>query len=111
MACHADETFHPVVVDAMLEVGIDLLNAKPRRLTADLAQGAELLITMGCGDDCPYVPGLRRDDWPLPEPKGQGLDPVRKTREEIRARVLDLLVKENVLGANNCRSKERHSGL
>ncbi len=92
------EHVHPVVVDAMLEVGIDLRNAKPQRLTAELAQGAELLITMGCGDDCPYVPGLRRDDWPLPDPKGQGLDSVRKTREEIRARVLDLLVKENVLG-------------
>lgn len=93
------EHVHPVVVDAMLEVGIDLRNAKPQRLTAELARGAELLITMGCGDDCPYVPGLRRDDWPLPDPKGQGLDSVRKTREEIRARVLDLLAKENVLGA------------
>lgn len=89
---------HPVVVDAMLEVGIDLRNATPQRLTAELAQGAELLITMGCGDDCPYVPGLRRDDWPLPDPKGQGIDAVRKTREEIRMRVLDLLTKEKVLG-------------
>ncbi len=92
------EHVHPVVVDAMLEVGIDLRNAKPQRLTAELAREAELLITMGCGDDCPYVPGLRRDDWPLPDPKGQGLDAVRKTREEIRARVLDLLVKEKALG-------------
>ncbi len=91
------EHVHPVVVDAMLEVGIDLRNATPQRLTAELAQGAELLITMGCGDDCPYVPGLRRDDWPLPDPKGQGIDAVRKTREEIRARVLDLLTKEKVL--------------
>lgn len=93
------EQVHPVVVDAMLEVGIDLRHAKPQRLTAELAQGAELLITMGCGDDCPYVPGLRRDDWPLPDPKGQGIDAVRKTREEIRGRVLDLLVKEKVLGS------------
>jgi arsenate reductase (thioredoxin) len=91
------ERVHPVVVDAMLEVGIDLRNAKPQRLTAELAREAELLITMGCGDDCPYIQGLRRDDWPLPDPKGQGLDSVRKTREEIRTRVLDLLIKEKVL--------------
>jgi arsenate reductase len=91
------EHVHPVVVDAMLEVGIDLRNAKPQRLTAELAREAELLITMGCGDECPYIPGLRRDDWPLPDPKGQGLDSVRKTREEIRVRVLDLLIKEKVL--------------
>ncbi len=95
------EHVHPVVVDAMLEVGIDLRNAKPQRLTAELAREAQLLITMGCGDDCPYIPGLRRDDWPLPDPKGQGLDSVRKTREEIRARVLDLLAKEKVLGSGH----------
>jgi protein-tyrosine-phosphatase len=93
------EHVHPVVVEAMLEVGIDLRHAQPQRLTAELAQGAELLVTMGCGDDCPYVPGLRRDDWPLPDPKGQGIDAVRKTREEIRGRVLDLLAKEKVLGS------------
>lgn len=92
------EHVHPVVVDAMLEVGIDLRDASPQRLTPELAQEAELLITMGCGDDCPFIPGLRRDDWPLPDPKGQGLDSVRKTREEIRNRVLDLVVKEKVLG-------------
>ncbi len=88
------ERVHPVVVEAMLEVGIDLRNAKPQRLTAELAQGAEMLITMGCGDDCPYLPGLRRDDWPLPDPKDQGIDSVRNTREEIRERVLGLLARE-----------------
>jgi arsenate reductase (thioredoxin) len=87
---------HPVVVDAMLEVGIDLRGATPQKLTPELAQEAEMLITMGCGDDCPYIPGLRRDDWPLPDPKGQGIDSVRKTREEIRARVLELLARENL---------------
>jgi len=94
---HPAEQVHPVVVEAMLEVGIDLRSAKPQKLTPELAKGAELLITMGCGDECPYVPGLRRDDWPLPDPKGQGIDSVRKTREEIRTRVLALLAKEQIL--------------
>jgi arsenate reductase (thioredoxin) len=90
------EHVHPVVAEAMLEVGIDLRNAKPQKLTPELAQGAAMLITMGCGDDCPYVPGLRRDDWPLPDPKGQGIAAVRQTREEIRARVLELLSRESL---------------
>jgi protein-tyrosine-phosphatase len=81
----------------MLEVGIDLRGAKPQKLTHELAKEAELLITMGCGDECPYVPGLRRDDWPLPDPKGQGIDSVRKTRDEIRTRVLSLLAQEHLL--------------
>jgi arsenate reductase (thioredoxin) len=95
------EQVHPVVVEAMLEVGIDLRGAKPQKLTQELAKEAQLLITMGCGDDCPYVPGLRRDDWPLPDPKGQGIDSVRETREEIRTRVLALLAKEHVLRLNS----------
>jgi arsenate reductase len=90
------EQVHPVVVEAMLEVGIDLRNAKPQRLTAELAQNAEILVTMGCGDECPYVPGLRRDDWPLPDPKGQGIESVRQTRDEIKRRVLQLLVQERL---------------
>jgi len=90
------EHVHPVVVEAMLEVGIDLRNAKPQKLTAELAQGAEMLITMGCGDECPYVPDLRRDDWPLSDPKDQGIDSVRQTREEIRKRVLELLARESL---------------
>ncbi len=93
------ERVHPVVVEAMLEVGVDLRDAKPQKLTSEVASEAALLVTMGCGDDCPYVPGLRRDDWPLPDPKGQSLDSVRKTRDEIRERVLDLLVKEKLLGS------------
>lgn len=87
---------HPVVVDAMREVGIDLSNAKPQKLTAQLAQNAELLITMGCGDECPYVPGLRRDDWPLPDPQGQGVESVRQTRDEIKRRVFQLIAQERL---------------
>lgn len=94
------EHVHPVVLDAMREVGIDLSSAKPQKLTAELAQGADTLITMGCGDECPYVPGLRRDDWPLPDPKGQGIDTVRQTREEIERRVLDLLRREELVSPN-----------
>src|SRR5271170_2273841 len=93
---HPAEHVHPVVVDAMRELGIDLSNAKPQKLTAELAQNAEMLVTMGCGDECPYVPGLRRDDWPLPDPKGQGIESVRQTREEIKRRVLQLLVQERL---------------
>jgi|SRR5579859_5597955 len=92
------EHVHPVVVDAMREVDIDLSNAKPQKLTADLAKDAAMLVTMGCGDECPYVPGLRRDDWPLPDPKGQGIESVRQTRDEIKRRVLQLLVQEHLTG-------------
>ncbi len=63
-----DERVHPEVMAVMQEVDIDLSHAKPQKLTEDLAKNAQLLITMGCGDKCPYVPGLRRDDWPLPDP-------------------------------------------
>jgi arsenate reductase (thioredoxin) len=85
---------HPVVVEAMKEVGIDLSGARPQRLTEELARGAQLLVTMGCGDECPYVPGLRIDDWPLPDPKGQALEQVRATRDDIRRRVAALLAAE-----------------
>jgi arsenate reductase len=90
------ERLHPVVVEVMLEMGIDLSDAKPQKLTAELAQGAEMLITMGCGDKCPYVPGLRRDDWPLPDPKGQGIESVRQTRDEIKRRIQSLLAQEQL---------------
>jgi arsenate reductase (thioredoxin) len=90
------ECVHPVVVDAMREVGIDLSNAKPQKLTAELAKNANMLVTMGCGDECPYVPGLRHNDWPLPDPKGQEIESVRQTREEIKRRVLQLIVQEQL---------------
>ena len=82
---------HPVVVDMMREVGIDLSGNRPRRLTDDLARDASLLVTMGCGEECPYVPGLQRDDWPLPDPKDRPLAEVRAIRDEIRARVAALI--------------------
>jgi arsenate reductase len=74
---------HPEVLAVMREVGIDLSNAKPQKLTDDLAREAQLLITMGCGDRCPYVPGLRRDDWPLKDPKGLPIEEVRAIRDDI----------------------------
>jgi len=82
---------HPVVVDTMREVGFDLGGNRPQRLTDDLARRASLLITMGCGDECPYVPGLERDDWPLDDPKGRSPDQVRAIRDDVRRRV-DALV-------------------
>ncbi len=87
---------HPEVLAAMQEVGIDLSSAKPQKLTEELARQAQFLITMGCGDKCPYVPGLRRDDWPLRDPKGQPMEEVRIIRDEIRARVQTLLAYEGL---------------
>ena len=87
---------HPEVLEVMNEVGIDLSQAKPRKLTEAMAQDAQLLVTMGCGDKCPYVPGLRRDDWPLQDPKGLSLDQVRAIRDEIRHRVELLLATEGI---------------
>ena len=85
------EHVHPEVVHVMREVGVDLGTKRPQRLTDDLARSASLLITMGCGDACPYVPGLERDDWPLADPKGQPVGEVRRIRDDIRDRVSALL--------------------
>lgn len=85
---------HPEVVQAMREVGIDLADAEPRLLTPELARSAQLLITMGCGDQCPVVPGLRRDDWPLADPAGQPPERVREIRDEIRERVWKLVAQQ-----------------
>lgn len=82
---------HPVVVEAMQEVGIDLVGRRPQRLTEDQVAGASLLITMGCGDECPIVPGVERDDWPLPDPRGRSLRHVRAIRDDIRQRVAGLV--------------------
>jgi arsenate reductase len=87
---------HPEVVQAMQEGDIDLSAARPQKLTTELAANAQLLITMGCGDECPYVPGLRRDDWPLEDPKGQPIERVRAIRDEIRGRVETLIRQEDV---------------
>lgn len=86
---------HPEVIAVMQEDGIDLSGATPRKLTAELAAGSQLLITMGCGDECPFVPGVRREDWPLDDPKGQPLENVRVIRDQIRARVEALLDQEH----------------
>ena len=87
---------HPEVLSAMQEAGVDLSNAKPQKLTQELAEGASLLITMGCGDKCPYVPGLRRDDWPLRDPKGLPVEEVRTIRDEIKDRVQNLIDLESL---------------
>jgi arsenate reductase (thioredoxin) len=82
---------HPEVLEAMREVGIDLDGKKPQRLTDELARDAQMLVTMGCGEQCPVVPGLERDDWPLEDPKGKPLERVREIREEVRTHVEALL--------------------
>lgn len=87
---------HPVVMDAMREVGIDLSTATPQKLTAELAGGAEMLITMGCGEECPYVPEVEIADWPLPDPKGQDIAAVRITRDDIAQRIRNLLLEKNI---------------
>jgi len=85
---------HPEVINAMNEVGVDLSKAGTTRLTTEVAQQAQMLITMGCGDQCPVVPGARRDDWPLEDPKGKPIAQVRAIRDDIRQRVEALLVDE-----------------
>ena len=82
---------HPEVVEVMREQGIDLSDARPQKLTEQLARTGQMLVTMGCGDECPYVPGLRRDDWPLDDPKGKPLEDVRRIRDDIRRRVAALI--------------------
>jgi arsenate reductase (thioredoxin) len=85
---------HPEVVDAMREVGIDVATNSPQKLTDELAAEATILITMGCGEACPAVPGLRRLDWPLEDPKGKPIARVREIRDDVRGRVLELLQEE-----------------
>jgi arsenate reductase len=85
---------HPEVLEAMREVGIDLSDATPQFLSTELAQSAALLITMGCGETCPVVPGLRRLDWPLEDPKGKDIARVRQIRDDVRDRVVELLAAE-----------------
>jgi arsenate reductase len=82
---------HPEVVEVMGELGIDVSGRVPRRLTEEAARRADVVVTMGCGDECPYIPGKRYLDWELEDPKGQPIEAVRRTRDEIAARVRDLV--------------------
>jgi arsenate reductase len=85
------ERVHPEVVEVMREIGLDLTSVRPRLLMLKLATDAVLLVTMGCGDACPFVPGVERADWELPDPKGQPLERVRAIRDEIRERIERLI--------------------
>jgi len=85
---------HPEVEHAMREVGIELAGTRPQKLTDEIAEQCALLITMGCGEACPHVPGLRRMDWPLEDPKGKPVERVREIRDEVKSRVLALLEAE-----------------
>ncbi|HWE11279.1 MAG TPA: arsenate reductase ArsC [Solirubrobacteraceae bacterium] len=82
---------HPAVIEVLREFGIDLSDRRPRRLTRELAEEADVVVTMGCGDACPYVPGKRYIDWQLPDPKGRPVEEVRAARDDIARRVTDLL--------------------
>ena len=85
------ESINPVAVEAMAERGIDISNRKPKILTPESVQASDVVITMGCGDACPFYPGKRYEDWVLDDPAGQGIDAVRVIRDEIKARVEKLL--------------------
>ena len=85
------ERVHPEVVTAMAELGIDLSGRTPKVLTREAAERADVVVTMGCGDECPYIPGKRYVDWDLPDPKGRPLDEVRATRDDIDRRVRALV--------------------
>ena len=85
------EQLNPVAVQAMAEVGIDIANFQPKRWNQELLNATDIVITMGCGDECPYVPGCRYIDWPIPDPAGQDLPTVRNIRDDIERRVRELL--------------------
>lgn len=88
------ERVHPEVLQTMGEVGVDLANVKPQKLDDALASGAAMLVTMGCKENCPYVPGAKIEDWPLEDPKGKPVGRVREIRDEIRQRVEALVARE-----------------
>lgn len=92
------DRIHPGVLAAMREIGIDLADRRPRLLTRDLAEQADVIVTMGCGDQCPYVPGKRYIDWDLRDPAGLELDEVRGIRDEIEQRVAGLLTQFDETG-------------
>ena len=88
------DAVHPEVVEVMREVGIDIENVKPQKINDAVTLGVQTMITMGCGEECPFIPGARVEDWPIQDPKGQPRDRVRAIRDEIRARVNDLVTRE-----------------
>jgi arsenate reductase (thioredoxin) len=92
------EHVHPEVVEVMRELGIDLSGSRPQLLTRELAEQADVVVTMGCGDACPYIPGKRYLDWNLPDPSRRPLDEVRAIREDIARRVDSLIADETLLG-------------
>ena len=85
------DSINPIAVEAMAEVGIDIANNVPKILTTEAVQQSDVVITMGCGDTCPFFPGKRYEDWVLEDPAGQGIEPVRVIRDEIKRRVTELL--------------------
>lgn len=85
------DTVNPVAVGAMAEVGIDISGFTPQRFTDELLEKVDVVVTMGCGDTCPFIPGKRYVDWPLDDPKGRPIEEVRRIRDEIRSRVEDLV--------------------
>ena len=85
------DSINPVAIEAMAELGIDIANNVPKILTTEAVQASDVVITMGCGDACPYYPGKRYEDWVLEDPAGQGIEPVRVIRDEIKRRVEELL--------------------
>lgn len=91
---HPAQRVHPEVVEIMREAGIDLASAVPKPLTTDLARDAAVLVTLGCGEECPAIPGARREDWPVEDPKGRPLDRVREIREDLRRRVVHMVETE-----------------
>jgi arsenate reductase len=93
------ERVHPEVLAAMAELGIDLSDRTPQLLTRELAEWADVVVTMGCGEDCPFVPGVRYIDWELPDPAGRPVEEVRATRDEIEHRVAQLLAELDAVRA------------
>jgi protein-tyrosine-phosphatase len=85
------DQINPVAIEAMAEVGVDIAGEQPKVLTTESVQASDVVITMGCGDACPFFPGKRYEDWKLDDPAGQGIEAVRPIRDEIRSRVEDLI--------------------
>ncbi len=91
------DQINPMAVEAMREVGIDIAAEQPKVLTTESVQASDVVITMGCGDECPYFPGKRYEDWKLDDPAGQGLEAVRPIRDEIRGRIEELIASLKVV--------------